>query len=274
VGSLIAEYLGHLGVGHIILIDPDRLDLTNRPRVVGARPWDALPFLRRPLFPAWVHQLAGRWATPKVDIAARVIRSANPAATITPMRCSVQDPAAATALPACDYIFLSADSMTARLVVNQVVHQYFVPAAQVGSKVSTDRDTGAVTNVFSIVRPVTPQSGCLWCNQLIDPARLQDEAQTDAERKANRYIDEPEVVAPSVITLNAVGAAHAANDFMFFMTGLTLPEASPSYFRHTPALRKFWLDDPRRDAGCIECGQSSRSRFGRGDARKLTLRAA
>jgi hypothetical protein len=35
-----------------------------------------------------------------------------------------------------------------------------------------------------------------------------------------RYVDEPEVVAPSVITLNAVAVSHAADDFMFYMTGL------------------------------------------------------
>ncbi|WP_425373325.1 ThiF family adenylyltransferase [Mesorhizobium denitrificans] len=37
VGSLIAEYLAWLGVGTIVLIDPDRIDPTNLPRVVGAR---------------------------------------------------------------------------------------------------------------------------------------------------------------------------------------------------------------------------------------------
>jgi tRNA A37 threonylcarbamoyladenosine dehydratase len=41
VGSLLAEFLGRLGVGHFILIDPERIEGTNRPRAVGATRWDA-----------------------------------------------------------------------------------------------------------------------------------------------------------------------------------------------------------------------------------------
>ncbi len=37
VGSLVAEYLARLGVGAFVLIDPDRLDPSNMPRVAGAR---------------------------------------------------------------------------------------------------------------------------------------------------------------------------------------------------------------------------------------------
>ena len=39
-------------------------------------------------------------------------------------------------------------------------------------------------------------------------------------RKRQKYTDDPDVVATSVITLNATTAAQAANDFLFYMTGL------------------------------------------------------
>lgn len=48
-------------------------------------------------------------------------------------------------------------------------------------------------------------------------------------RKAQRYVDDKEVPAPSVITLNAVGAAQAANDLLFYMTGLKNADASTAY---------------------------------------------
>ena len=177
----------------------------------------------------------------------------------------VTEPASATALLDCDYLFLAADTMRARLVFNQIVHQYFIPGSQIGSKVSTDPVNGAVTAVFSMVRPVTPDSGCLWCNQVINPAKLQAEAQTQGERKAQRYVDEPDVSAPSVITLNAVGAAHAANDFLFYMTGLMDPSAPNSYLRHMALSRETRLVVPRHDEDCLECGHDSHSRFGRGE---------
>lgn len=38
---------------------------------------------------------------------------------------------------ACDYLFLAADSMRARLVFNALVHQYLIPGVQLGSKIRT-----------------------------------------------------------------------------------------------------------------------------------------
>jgi molybdopterin/thiamine biosynthesis adenylyltransferase len=269
VGSLLAEYLAHLGVGRFVLIDPDRIAPHNRPRVVGATRWDTLFLLHDPRLPAWMHRSALRWSTPKVCIAARVIRRANRRAAIQSVHGDVLDPPNASALLDCDYIFLAADTMRARLLFNQMVHQYLIPGVQVGSKISTDPDTGEVTDVFSVVRPVTPESGCLWCNQVINRARLQEECQAEEQRRAQRYIDEPEVVAPSVITLNAIGAAHAANDFLFYMTGLADPAVPLSYLRHMARTRGSTSLQPRRDAACSECGHGTRSRLARGDTRPL-----
>ena len=78
--------------------------------------------------------------------------------------------------------------------------------------------------VMSANRPVRPGTGCLWCNQLIDPNQLAKEAKTDEERKAQAYgVEEPN---PSVISLNAVSAAHAANDFLLDYLGLRLTVTS------------------------------------------------
>ena len=246
VGSLLAEQLAHLGVGRFVLIDPDRIAPSNLSRVVGARQRDALVFLRHARLPSWLRSFADRWSTPKVRIAARVIHRANPNAQVRAIMGDVQELQHAAALLDCDYLFLAADTMSARLLFNQIVHQYYIPGVQIGSKVSTDKNTGEVTTVFSMVRPVMPEHGCLWCNQIINPAKLQEEALTEQELRAQRYVDEPEVVAPSVITLNAIGAAHAANDFMFYMTGLTQAEASTAYMRYMPQRRITWLDEPRR----------------------------
>jgi len=103
----------------------------------------------------------------------------------------------------CDYLFLAADTNQARLVWNALVHQYLIPGHQVGVKVPVDPETGEVGEVFAVSRSVTPSSGCLWCNGLISSEGLQREAATASERRAQRYVDEPKVVAPSVITLNA-----------------------------------------------------------------------
>ena len=272
VGMLLAEYLGRLAVGYFVLIEPERVAPSNLPRLPGATRWDALMPLRHPKWPEWLNRAADRWSTPKVRIAERVIRRANRSAKIRVVMRDVTEATSAAALLGCNYLLLAADTMRARLVFNQIVQQYFIPGSQIGSKVSTDPVNGAVTAVFSMVRPVTPDSGCLWCNQVINPAKLQAEAKTQGERKAQRYVDEPDVAAPSVITLNAVGAAHAANDFLFYMTGLMAPSAPNSYLRHMALSRETRLVAPRHDEDCLECGHGSHSRFGRGDARRLSTR--
>jgi hypothetical protein len=131
------------------------------------------------------------------------------------LRGDVTYPAVAQGFVGCDYLFLAADTMQARQVFNAIVHQYLVPGVQMGSKVLSDQVTGDPSQVFGVVRPINPVSGCLCCCGLISPSTLQEEAQTDEERRAQQYVDDPDVMAPSVITLNAVAAAHAANDFLF-----------------------------------------------------------
>ena len=166
---------------------------------------------------------------------------------------------------------VAADTMRARLLFNAIVHQYLIPGVQIGAKVISN-DTGAVHDVHAVARPVTPESGCLWCNGLINSTKLQEESLSDEERRAQRYVDDPEVVAPSVITLNALAAAQAANDFMFHMTGLAAEDATPDYMRFRPSRREVWWDEPRSSPDCIDCGQSERSRFARGNGQRLPVK--
>src|SRR3546814_14084403 len=52
----------------VILVDPDRVDPTNVPRLVDATSWDALAWLVDKRRPEWVRKLGRRLATKKVDL--------------------------------------------------------------------------------------------------------------------------------------------------------------------------------------------------------------
>ncbi len=212
----------------------------------------------------------GRIGTPKVEIAERIALGANPNLTFEAIQGDIVDQSVAGAFTDCDYIFLAADSMQARLVFNALVHQYLVPGVQVGSKVPVDETTGDVGDVSIVSRPVTPNSGCLWCNGLIDAAGLQDEALSEEERTAQRYV--PEVIAPSVITLNAVAAAEAVNHFLFYVTGLLNSDVTGDFVRFRPRRREVWMDEPRKDADCSQCSDRKASKFARGDTIRLPVR--
>lgn len=244
IGSMVAEYLARLGVGHFCLVDNDYVEESNLSRIVGASTSDA----------------AGR--VPKVAVAKRLILQGNGNVDIQLVKEDVAKECAAKALTSCDYLFLAADSMRARLVFNAIVHQYLIPGVQLGSKIRPD-SAGGLVDIMSANRPVRPGNGCLWCNQLIDPNLLALEAKTDEERKAQAYgVEEPN---PSVISVNGISAAHAVSDFLLDYLGLR-PERERLYYKHFHLLKnKQSLVEPRRDDDCSECSHAG-LRFGRGDA--------
>lgn len=272
VGSLLVEYLARLGIRNLVVADPERIDLTNVPRIPGSTRRDARAFLTRDGRPKWLQDLGRRVSTPKVAIMRRLIRRANPSATPDLMMRDFVDDDVARRFSSCDYLFLAADSMQARLVFNALVHGYLIPGVQIGAKVPVDSITGNVGDPYTVVRPVTPSQGCLLCNGLIPPRLLQQEAETPAERRSQRYVDDAGITAPSVISLNAVGASHAVDDFLFTVTGLSEPSARTEYFRAMPRKRRVVFEKPRRDAGCLHCGTGSRSLLARGDAASLPTR--
>lgn len=264
VGALLVEYLARLGVGHFVLIEPERVDYTNLPRFPGATRLDAMAWCFEGACPKWLQHIAQRLCAKKVRIARRVIRRANSKARIESYATNFLEPATAAAVLDCDYLFLAADSMGARLLFNAIVHQYLIPGVQVGAKVSAT-EQGEISSIHTACRPVTPECGCLLCNGLINAAKLQEEGQTARERRAQRYVDDEEVAAPSVITLNADVASQAATDFMFYMTGLTDPNANRGYLRFAPMTREAFYEEPRKSPDCRECSGTPLSRLARGE---------
>lgn len=262
-GSIINEHLARLGVGHLIVVDYDRLDDTNYPRVVGSMPSDLNPW------PRWkfLSRLLGHQPSYKVSIAERVAREANSRIRYEAVVGSVVEPTVAERLVDCDAIFLAADTMQARLVVNALCHQYLIPTWQVGAKVTNTPD-GTVEDVFSAVRTLVPGQSCLWCNGLINPTRLADEAASPEQRAAQRYVEG--VQAPSVITLNAVACAHAVNQYLFSTLGIQELPSDVHWMKYRESEPYTTVELPRRNPDCSEC----RRRLGAGRLMPLPVRDA
>jgi hypothetical protein len=278
VGMLLVQALARLGVGGLVVIDPDRVDPTNLPRLPETTRADAMAWFDRDGRPPAIRTLARRLARPKVRIAKRVARRANNAVVVDAVVGDVADDQTAKHIIDCDFIFLAADTMLARDVVNQIAYQFLIPTVQVGSKVVVDHGTGQVLDIFSAVRPLGNRPGCLRCNGLIDLRRLGEETVGSPEQVRNqRYIDEPEVRAPSVMTLNAVGAGWAANQFMQYMVGL---HAMPTDFQilrtasEGTGATPVALQEPNADPECHVCGLGIRSALARGDQHELPTRVA
>ncbi len=239
VGSILVEGLARLGVGDLLLIDDDPVDETNLPRLIAAEPTDV--------------------GEPKTDLAIRNARRANPRIRLTALSERVETPTARQALQTVDWIFLAADSHSARFWANAAVNQYLIPANQIGIKIPVDKD-GNLGQIHAVNRFLTPGSGCLWCNGLIDPTELAIEMHPEPERAAARYV--AGVPAPSVITLNGLAAMEALNQFMFAVTGLHDDPDDHASVLHLPRQRERALQDQRRDLQCPWC--SSTGQLGRG----------
>lgn len=249
VGSLVAEYLARLGVGHLVLVDPDQIESTNLSRVVGATSID----VETKQF--------------KTQIAMRHVRELSTNTRVDGIAQDVVTHSVAHQLRDCDFIFLAADSMRARLVVNALSHQYLIPTTQMGAKVRRG-SCGTIADAMAAVRHIRPSNGCLWCNGLINPTQLAIEAKSDAERKEQAYgVQEPN---PSVITLNAVAAAHAVNDFLFDFLGLHANDSDALYrhFHFHKDLMQRVI--PRHDDACPECSR----RLAMGDVLDLPVTQA
>jgi molybdopterin/thiamine biosynthesis adenylyltransferase len=265
VGQQLVGMLARLGVGSIVVIEPERIEPTNLPRMPEARRLDAMMMLRRL---GALERLADRLSTSKVALARRVARRASPEVEFVGIRENVVEPAASRALVDCDFIFLAADSHQARQMTNAVAYQFLIPAIQVGTRIEVDAESGEVGEIRGNVRRVLPDLGCLLCNRLISAERLAEEALPAAERRRNRYLDE--VPAPSVINFNALGAAQAVTDFTLMLGGFIEPDAPLGYGLWRPRRRRMETVGPLPNlASCVHCGAFPQSRRGRGEGREL-----
>ena len=256
-GSLLVQSLAHLGVGRIIIVDFDRVDVTNLSRIVGTTPKDAR---RRRL---------------KVDVLRRLVRSIDPDIDVVPMVGDITYELDARVLLEADYIFSATDTQFARFAVNAICHQYLIPGAQVGAKVLSGED-GVVQLAYAMHRPIDLGGACLECGGAIDPDALRREQLDDVERRAQAYVNVPagtDIVDPSVITLNSAAVAMAMLDFQLSATGMFAPRtrltqriyhAPERVLRDRPAVARpdcRWCD--RHLVG---------GAFARGDDHPLSLR--
>jgi molybdopterin/thiamine biosynthesis adenylyltransferase len=266
VGLPVVTMLARLGVGTLVVIDPDRVEPTNLPRLDVSR-WSAMLPLRR-----WrvLEPLANRLSRKKVQLAAHAARRANPQIEFIGIDMNVVEPSAALSIVDADFIFLAADSHQARMVFNAIVHQYLIPGIQIGTRIETEAETGIVTDIRSNIRLVLPHTGCLRCNRLISGTKLQRESISEPERRRNRYADE--LPAASVITFNTQSAGQAASDFLLMFGGLIENVAATDYLRVQPRLRVMEPVVPLPNSPqCSDCGAYMTSRRARGDSADLPL---
>jgi len=194
-GSIVVEELARLGVGRLILIDPETLEDTNLNRVFGSSPADI-----------------GRL---KIDVAADAALRANPAVQVKLSSGSVIEERTARSLLDADFVLCCTDSHGSRAVLNQISYQYRLPMIDVGVRI--DANEGVVTAMSTRVQMLAEGLPCLNCHPLLDPVSVRRDLQLDTS--IDPYIVGHYEPQPAVVSLNAQTSSSAVSMFLSAVTG-------------------------------------------------------
>ncbi|WP_182911957.1 HesA/MoeB/ThiF family protein [Sphingomonas cavernae] len=206
-GSLVCQQLAHLGASWITVIDPDLVEATNLNRLVGSVPSDV--------------------GTPKVDVAARMIRAINPDATVIPLRADIVDEDVAKLLATFDFVLLCTDSHASRAVVCQAAYQYLVPAIDMG--VSITVANGGVTHITGRVQMLAPGLPCLTCSGTLDGEVIRREMQTPEQRAADPYVHGVREPQPAVLSINSTVSSLAVTMLLGAVTPVPVKPRHQTY---------------------------------------------
>lgn len=187
LGSFVALECAHLGIGNLILIDRDTVELSNLNRLLGATEADV--------------------DRPKVEVFEALVKGISPAATVTPVCAHVLSDEALRAAKQGDVILGCVDNHGARLVLNQFAVQYMIPFLDAGTGARLGPDH-SLTHAGGQVQVVLPGLGCLECRGFIDARQAaSDLASADARQQELNRGYGTEDPAPSVVFLNGVVAS-------------------------------------------------------------------
>ena len=146
VGAIVAEAIARIGIGHVTLIDPDKVEEHNLDRLLCATGRDV-----------------GR---AKVQLASRAIRRHGTAEDfrIRPLQMSVHDDAAYRAALDCDVLFSCVDRPIPRDVLNYIAQGHLIPVIDGGIAIERDERDHSLFSAHWRTHIVTPQHACLRCN--------------------------------------------------------------------------------------------------------------
>lgn len=233
LGTHVVQQLALLGVGRLVLIDPEEVDDTNRNRYVGLRHDDPVPGM------------------PKVTLGRRLTNETNPEVEVTPIAESLRSQAAFDAIVGCDYVFGCLDNEGARLILNELCSAYAKPYFDLASDVLDEgsRYGGRVC----VVRDGT---GCLSCYDELDTEAAHRDLMSDSQRRDHEAIygvpvDALGEVGPSVVSINGVVASLGVTEFMRIATGMPRQATNHLRYRGERGIVNVVADDPNPD--CYYC---------------------
>ncbi len=200
-GSIVAEQLARLGIGRLVLVDPDLVEEKNLNRILNSGKEDA--YLSRP----------------KVHVLASAIARMGLGQEVLPIHQNLATRQAVHAVAECDVIFGCMDGAEGRHLLNRLATFYCLPYFDVGVRLEADGN-GGVSTVAGAAHYLQPGRSSLLSRGVYDLEQVRAEGMRRTnpeiyERHHNEgYIRGVDEDRPAVISVNMFFASLVMNDFL------------------------------------------------------------
>ena len=200
-GSWVVEMLARLGVGRLLLVDPDRIEGKNLNRIVNSTRQHVREGCR------------------KVDALKAAVEKMEFGTAVGVEGADLRSATILLQLAECDVLFGCVDSPFPRSLLNALATYYTIPYFDVGVRLVAD-GKGGISSVYGGVHYLVPGGSTLFTRAVIsyesvraDCLRRYHPEQYQAEVRA-KYIEGIDEESPAVIPVNGVLSSHMVMEFL------------------------------------------------------------
>jgi hypothetical protein len=204
-GSIVIQQLARLGIGNLVLVDPDQVERKNLNRIVGATAEDA------------------RMANLKVNVMRRIVGEIGMGTTVEAYGENIfPSERVIRAVSECDLIFGCVDGVIGRHILNKIATFYSIPYFDIGVKLEAD-GKGGINGIFGTVHYMQPDGsdlldrGVYTLSDLGSAFQFMKNPKVYSDRLKDGYIKNTDGIAverPAVISVNMQIASIAINEFL------------------------------------------------------------
>jgi|HubBroStandDraft_6_1064221.scaffolds.fasta_scaffold14777_1 hypothetical protein len=200
-GSLVVEQLARLGIGRLVLVDPDVVEEKNLNRVLNSGKEDV--YLGKP----------------KVFALASAIARMGLGQEVLPLPLNLVTQRAVREVAACDVLFGCTDGAEARHVLNRLATFYSLPYFDVGVRLDAD-GSGGISNINGAVHYLQPGGSSLLSREVytMEEVEAEELRRTNPEiyraRRDEGYLRGIDEDRPAVIPVNMFFSALVVQEFL------------------------------------------------------------
>lgn len=201
-GSIVIEQLARLGVGELVIVDPDKVESKNLNRILNTTLSDA------------------EKERYKVDVLKSAVASFGFNIKVTTYKENLyESKPAINDIASCDAIFGCVDTIDGRHLLNLLSTYYLLPYFDIGVRLDAN-GKGGINAINGTVHYIQPgkssllSRGVYSAEQLTSAGNLRKNPEHYKSLLKEKYLKGVEVDSPAVISVNMFFSSMAVNDFL------------------------------------------------------------